>query len=169
MDIYILIMLLIFGLVYLNFYKLKRIHRRILIKKMKVDDNINDGINEFKRNMNNNAEFKSIKNKIIFVQMVKKILYVILILSMILPLIYVFYEILFGKEMLLLRQLDKIMKIYPFLIYIVIIVLFGITIYSSKNYKKNKEILKKYVYDEFLRKLNYYIKSKILILFRFIW
>ena len=47
---------------------------------MKVDDNINNRIAEFKRNLEDNTEFKKIQNKMRIVQIVKNIYYLSLII-----------------------------------------------------------------------------------------
>ena len=153
-KIFIIIILILF--IYCNFYKFKRIKRRMHIKKMKVDDNINDLIDEFKINLKNNTELKTIQNKIRFTQIVKYIYYLILIILPILFLvIYLPYKIAHHTDA---TTIHNLYNIFAFFLFTAVITFFGILIYSTKNYQKNKKILKEYIYNDFLKNLKYDIK-----------
>lgn len=145
--------------VYCNIYKYKRIKRRMIIKKMKVDNNINELIDEFKRDMKNKPELKNIQNKMRIIQIAKYIFYAILILvSILLPFIYILYKIGLKKETLAIDEGYNMLAIYAVLLVTEIIAFFCIESRVAKNYLKNKTILKEYIYNDFLRKLKYDIK-----------
>ena len=52
------IIILLLGVFIYNNYIFKKIKRRIAIKKMKIDERISNIIDDFKKNMSNNAELK---------------------------------------------------------------------------------------------------------------
>ena len=144
------IIILLLGVFIYNNYIFKKIKRRIAIKKMKIDERISNIIDDFKKNMSNNAELKAIQNKMRIIQIVKCIFYLILI---ILPIIYIIYKINFKIENLIINEIYIV--IYMF--FLVLVIMF-LELYTSKNYLKNEEILKEHIYSDFLKNLKYDIK-----------
>lgn len=156
-EMIIIIFLILF--IYNNIYKFKRIKRRMIIKKMKTDENINELIDEFKRNLKNNTELKTIQNKMRIVQIVKNIYYLILIIVPIpFLVIYIPYKIESKNGAISIDEIYNMFAIYAVLLFTAIIAFFCIEIYTNKNYLKNKNILKEYIYNDFLRNLKYDIK-----------
>ncbi len=145
--------------VYLNIDKFKRIKRRRIIKKMKVNDNINELIEEFKRKIKDNSVLKNIQNQIRIIIIAKNLLYLILTTVLVLsPFIYFFYKIEFKEEILSVDQIYRMLIIYVILIFTYIIVWVYIEFKKYQKYKKNKELLKEYIYNDFLKGIKSDIK-----------
>ncbi len=154
----IIITIIILLLIYNNIYKFKRIKRRMIIKKMKTDENINELIDEFKRNLKDDIELKSIQNKMRIVQIVKNIYNIFFLILILVPIPFLVYipYIIESKNGAIL--IDKICKVYIVLLFTTIIAFSCIKKYINKNYLKNKNIIREYIYNDFLRNLKYDIK-----------
>lgn len=160
-EIMIIITIIILLLIYNNIYKFKRIKRRMIIKKMKTDENINELIDEFKRNLKDNIELKSVQNKMRIVQIVKNIYNIFFWILILVPIpffMYIPYIIESKNGAILIDEIYKIYKVYIVLLFTAIIAFFCIKKYINKNYLKNKNIIKEYIYNDFLRNLKYDIK-----------
>ena len=156
MELNILIIICLF--LYYNSYKIKRIKRRRIIKKMKVDVYIVELIDEFKREINNNPELKGIQNKRINI-IVKNIIYIVFTIVLALsPVIYIFFKMELKGEMLSNYEIFMLLAICFIFTLIFKFVLGYIEMHSLKKYLKKKNILKDYVYNDFLKRIKSDIK-----------
>ena len=163
MKYILLIISILFLFLYDNIYKFKRIKRRRIIKKMKVDDYIVELIDEFKREINNNPELKSIQNKIRITIIVKNIFYIVFIIVLALfPSIYIFLKTGLKCEIPSVNEIYMMFTVYVIFILISIFVFWYIEIHSLKN----KNILKDYIYNDFLKRIKsdirWYDKPKLM-------
>ena len=150
--------ILIFFLAY-NTYRFKRIIRRSSIKKMQVDDYINELIEDFKKEVNNNSEIKSIHNQMRIIIFLKGLIYLSLFFIAILsPIIYCLYVIVLKGEILSIYEVTKVQGIYWISVIISLIAIFFIEMYRIKKYQKNKEKLKDYIYNNFVSRIRFDMK-----------
>ncbi len=143
------------------FYKLIN-SRKIIIKKMEVDDNINILIDDFFKNMKNNIELNKFQNKMKIIKIIEYTSYIIMILYLFSPFIsylLFLYSFSIGSFQNKIFNFDPIEKPYLLLLSIPLLIVFlSIYLYSEKNYKKYKELVKKYIYNQFLKNLKYNLK-----------
>ena len=150
--------ILIIFLVY-NAYKFKRIIRRSSIKKMQVDDYINELIEDFKKEVNNNSEIKSIHNQMRIIIFFKSLIYLsFFFIAMLSPIIYCLYIIVLKGEIISIYEVTKMNGIYWISVIISIIAIFFIEMYRIKKYQKNKEKLKDYIYNNFVSRIRFDMK-----------
>ena len=121
---------------------------------MKVDDYIVELIDQFKKEVNNNFKLKSIQNKIRITIIVKNLLYIVfIIITAASPFIYIFLKIGLNEEIPSVDEICMMLTLYVIFILISISVFWYIDIYSLKKYLKNKNILKDYIYNDFLKRV----------------
>lgn len=152
---------------YYNIYKFKRIKRRKLIKKMKVDDYIVELIDEFKKEVNNNSELKHIQNKMRITLIVKNIFYIVFIIVLALsPFIYIFLKTGLKGEIPSVDEIYMMLTVYVIFILTSIFAFWFIEIHILKKYLKNKNTLKDYIYNDFLKRIKsdirWYEKPKLM-------
>lgn len=153
----IITLMVILGLMLLVYYESKK-RKKNIIKEMQVDDNINILIDDFSSNMKNNIELKKVQNKMRLIKIIEYISYIILIIYLLSQ--FILLTCYFQNERFAIdinfKQIEK-ENLYS-LIFKLTIASFIIYLYSQTNYKKSKEILKKYIYNQFLKNLNYDLK-----------
>ncbi len=158
---YVLIVEVIFfivAIIYLNSYWFKRIKRRKIIKKMKVDDNVIYFIDEFKRSIQNVPEIDKAQRRTRNSIIIKFVFFLMIILTIFCPMIYTFHKLLVNEKLPKADIFYKATIVFFILGFIEVIAYFFMIRYFKNKYIENKNTLKKYILENFLKKLTYDIK-----------